>query len=54
MQAPFDGLIAGPVKGQVHQIGTEHMHTGEALEDNPTITLPVFRTQMQLAFGYAC
>ena len=51
IQASFDGLITGPVKGQVHQIGTEHRHTGEALED-PTITLPVFRTQTQLAFGY--
>ena len=42
-QAPSDGLITGPVKGQVHQIGTEHRHTGEALEDNPTITLSVFQ-----------
>ena len=42
IQASFDGLITGPVKGQVHQIGTEHRHTGETLEDNPTITLPVF------------
>ena len=52
IQASFDGLITGPVKGQVHQIDTEHKHTGEALEDNPTITLPVFSTRMQLSFGY--
>ena len=43
IQASSDGLITSSVKGQVHQIGAEHRHTGEALEDNPTTTLPVFQ-----------
>ena len=34
MGAYFDGLINDPVKGQTHQIDTEHRHTWEALESN--------------------
>ena len=43
IQASSDGLITGPVKGQVHQISAEHRHTGEALVDNPTTTLAIFQ-----------
>ena len=34
MGASFDGLINDPIKGQTHQIDTEHMRTWEALEAN--------------------
>ena len=43
IQASSDGLITGPVKGQVHQIGAEQGQTEEGLEDNSTTTLPVFQ-----------
>ena len=51
MQASFDGLIYGPVKGQIHWIDMEQRCTGAALEANPMITLTVLGTHAQLASG---